>query len=324
MNVSLRSLEFSRARPSARLPAGSLLSDMTALPLEAHRPILKALAYRMLGSAAEAEDVVQDTFVRALAKPPQTDRPVRPWLVRVTCNLARDRLRKRKVRKYHGPWLPEPISEPPTIDPAADPELHLRLSQTATLAWLVAAETLTPEQRAVVLLREVLDWKVTEVGAALGRSPGAVRSLHLRARRALAEAPTPAPGPKVLQAHQQALQALLEALLAGDQKALEALLSEEVVLSSDGGGEVHAVGKLLFGPSRVAKVALALSKASGEHQDLRLELVNGLPAVIEQTAPHRLPRWPTTSLTSIVLDSDGKIVRLFNVVAPSKLGQVGV
>ena len=99
------------------------------LPLDAHRPLLEALAYRMLGSLSEAEEVVQDAFVRALTRPPDRDRPVRPWLVRVTCNLARDRLRRRRVRAYHGPWLPEPVAVPPT-DPAADPAVsytHLTL-----------------------------------------------------------------------------------------------------------------------------------------------------------------------------------------------------
>lgn len=308
-------------RRSRRGPAPRQNAPMHAL--DTHRPILEALAYRMLGSAAEAEDVVQDTFVRALTRPPATDRPVRPWLVRVTCNLARDRLRKRKVRAYHGPWLPEPMAAPP-MDPAADPELNLRLAQTATLAWLVAAEALTPEQRAVILLREVLDWSVTEVGAAIDRSPGAVRSLHLRARRALHGAPTPTPDPDALRAHQDALQALIDGLLAGDQAALERLLTDDVVLTSDGGGEVHAIGKHLVGPARVARVALALAAKSAEHLEMRVALINGLPALLERTAPHRSPRWPTTSLTSVVLGPDGRIARVFNVVAPSKLTQVGL
>ncbi len=285
---------------------------------EAHRPLLEALAYRMLGSVSDAEDVVQDTFMRTLTSPPDASRPVEPWLVRVACNLARDRLRKRKVRTYHGPWMPEPMLTPPTAQ-GADPEVHLRLAQTATLAWLVAAETLTPEQRAVVLLREVLDWNVIEVGAALDRSPGAIRSLHLRARRALADAPIPTPDADALRVHQDVLRALLDALSAGDEHALRSLLSEDVVLRSDGGGEVHAVGRLLTGQTRVAQVAMALARASGSPLAVRVDTVNGFPAVIEHTRPHRAPRWPTTSLTTIVLGADGRVARVFNVVAPSKL-----
>lgn len=291
--------------------------DAGAIPLDVHRPLLKALAYRMLGSASEAEEVVQDTFVRALMHPPDPDRPVRPWLVRVACNLARDRLRKRKVRAYHGPWLPEPMATPPT-DPMADPESRLRLSQTATLAWLVAAEALTPEQRVVVLLWDVLDWEVAEVGAVIARSPGAVRSLHLRARRALEDAPIPAPDPITLRAHQRALSALLDALSARDQSALAQLLSDDVELCSDGGGEVYAIGKRLTGPSRVAKVLLAMS--SGSASAVEVCVANGLPAVIVRDPEPPLPRWPTISLTSVLAGRDGRIVRIFNVVAPSKLG----
>ncbi len=290
--------------------------------LDAHRPLLESLAYRMLGSAAEAEDVVQDTFVRALARPPRSDRPMRPWLVRVACNIARDRLRKRKVRAYRGPWLPEPMAAPPT-DPRADPESSLRLAQTATLAWLVAAEALTPEQRAVLLLRDVFDWDVAEVCAAVERSPGAVRSLHLRARRALADAPIPALDPQTLRAHERALHGVLRALLEGDEGALQRLLSDDVVLRSDGGDEVHAIGRRLVGSARVARVALALARASGPPEAVRIVQINGLPAIIERSPLHRLARWPTTSLTSVVLGPDGRIAQVFSVVAPSKLTRIG-
>ena len=290
------------------------------LELDAHRPLLEALAYRMLGSAADAEDVVQDAFMRALTRPPMLDRPLRPWLVRVTCNLARDRLRKRTVRSYRGPWLPEPMASPPT-DPGADPETRLRLAQSATLAWLVAAEALTPEQRAVVVLRDVLDWDVAEVGAALERTDGAVRGLHLRARRALDGALVPDTDTETLRAHASALQGLLEALSVGDEEALGRLLADDVVLRSDGGGEVHAIGRVLRGAARVSSVVLALTSASGPPLDVRVVSVNGMPALLERVAPHRSPGWPRASLTSVVLDADARIARV-NIVAPSKLTHV--
>ena len=292
--------------------------DAAVSTLHHHRPLLHALAYRMLGSATEAEEVVQDTFVRALASPPDPARPIRPWLVRVTCNLARDRLRRRRTRAYHGPWLPEPLRSPPE-DPSADPETRLRLAQTATLAWLTAAEALTPEQRAVVLLRDVLDWDVDEVCGVLDRTPGAVRSLPLRARRALADAPVPDATPESLQAHHKALQALLVALVARDEAALHRLLAEDVVIRSDGGGEVHAIGKVLVGRERVAHVVLAIAVASGQVTTAEIVEVNGLPAFIARSEPHPMPRWPTRSLLSPVLGADGRIVALLNIVAPTKL-----
>lgn len=298
-----------------------MLDDGAVMHLDDHRPILEALAYRMLGSASEAEEVVQDTFVKALTHPPALDRPLRPWLVRVACNLSRDRLRRRRTRAYHGPWLPEPLREPPQ-DPSADPETRLRLAQTATLAWLTAAEALTPEQRAVILLRDVLDWDVPEVGEVLDRSPGAVRSLHLRARRALSDAPTPAPTPETLDAHMRALQALLVALIARDPAALERLLADEVVLHSDGGGEVHAIGKVLTGADRVARVLSSIARASGAVVDAEIAIVNGLPCVLVQNAPHTMPRWPTHSLFMPVLGPDGRVSRVLNIVAPTKLARL--
>lgn len=282
--------------------------------LEPHRPTLEALAFRMLGSASEAEEVVQEAFIRALLQPPVLDgRPLRSWLVRVTCNLARDHLRKRKVRAYHGPWLPEPVRSPPS-DPTLDAESQLRLSETATLAWLVAAEALTPEQRAVFLLREVLEWEVQEVGQALERSPGAVRSLHLRARRALVDAPIPSPDPSTLRAHRRALHAMLTALASRDLGAVQALMTPDVTLLCDGGGEVYAAGKALRGAERVARVLMNLSAASIQ---LDIEHINGLPAVVERSPPQ--PGWPSVSVTAIALGPDGRICALYNVVAPSKL-----
>ena len=140
------------------------------------RPFLWSLAYRLTGCAADADDVVQEVFVRALERPPaDTARPWRPWLVRVLMNLGRDLLRQRRRRGYVGPWLPSPVAtgdgdEPPSFDPPdlqPGPGARYDLLESASLAFLLALETLTPAQRAVLLLRDVLDYSVRETADAL-------------------------------------------------------------------------------------------------------------------------------------------------------------
>ena len=158
----------------------------------AHRAFLWGLCYRLTGSAADAEDLVQETFVRALSHPPaRTDEPWRPWLVRVALNLGRDLLRRRRRRRYVGPWLPSPIETedvPPSFEPAGDesPAARYDLLESVSFAFLLALEALTPAQRAVLLLRDVFDYSVRETARALGFTEANVKTLHLRARRALA------------------------------------------------------------------------------------------------------------------------------------------
>ena len=127
-----------------------------------HRPFLWSLCYRLCGDAADAEDLVQDTFVRALQHPPsRTDAPWRPWLVKVALNLGRDLLRRRRRRGYVGPWLPAPVDEPPAAEGAGPGARYDRL-ESVTVAFLLALEALTPAQRAVLLLRDVFDYSVRE------------------------------------------------------------------------------------------------------------------------------------------------------------------
>src|SRR5262245_41591051 len=137
----------------------------------------------MTGSAADADDVVQETFLRALARPPaQNDAPLMPWLVQVALNASRDVLRRRRRRGYTGPWLPEPI-ELETPDGAADARSDLLAS--ASYAFLLALEALSARQRAVLLLRDVFDYSVSETATVLAVSEGAVKTAHHRARRSM-------------------------------------------------------------------------------------------------------------------------------------------
>src|SRR5438046_6362126 len=173
-----------------------------AQALETDRRLLWGLCYRMTGNAADADDLVQETFVRAIEKPPRrTDEPLRPWLVRVALNLSRDLLRARRRREYVGPWLPSPIEtsdeapgrrslgeggppshEPPVggIDGGRTLEGRYDLLESVSFAFLLALERLTPIQRGVLLLMDVFDYSVKETAAALDRSEANVKTTHHR------------------------------------------------------------------------------------------------------------------------------------------------
>jgi RNA polymerase sigma-70 factor (ECF subfamily) len=166
--------------------------DVLTAWFEEHRSFLWGLSYRMTGSAADADDVVQETFVRAYQHaPPHLDDP-RRWLMRVAVNAGRDVLRRRKRRGYVGPWLPTPIETdddvPPSFEPTVEGETlegRYDLMESVSLAFLQALEALTPTQRAVLILRDVFDYSAAEVASALNMSEGNVRTVHHRARRAM-------------------------------------------------------------------------------------------------------------------------------------------
>jgi len=160
----------------------------------AHERFLWGLCYRMTGNAADADDLVQETFVRAWKQPPaRTDEPWRPWLTRVAMNLSRDLLRRRRRRHYEGPWLPSPIetgdeASPPSYEPVdeqGNPAARYDMLESVSFAFLLALEALTPAQRAVLLLRDVFDYSVREAADALGMSEPSVKTTHHRARRAM-------------------------------------------------------------------------------------------------------------------------------------------
>ncbi|HKS39493.1 MAG TPA: sigma-70 family RNA polymerase sigma factor, partial [Blastocatellia bacterium] len=170
---------------------------ISAKAFETDRRLLWGLCYRMTGNAADADDLVQETFVRAIEHPPRRmDEPLRPWLVRVAINLSRDLLRRRRRRSYVGEWLPSPVPtdnedspasyEPPA--PAKDsPAARYEFLESISFAFLLALEALTPSQRAVLLLRDVFDYSTAETAAALDITEANAKVLLLRARRRMQE-----------------------------------------------------------------------------------------------------------------------------------------
>jgi RNA polymerase sigma-70 factor (ECF subfamily) len=300
-----------------------------------HRRLLWHLCYRMTGIAADADDLVQETFLRAIERPPpQPDAELRPWLVRVAMNLARDLLRRRRRRKtYVGPWLPTPID---TDDDGAVPAVEATVAglgstegrydlvESVTFAFLLALEALTPQQRAVLLLRDVFDYSVHETATALAASDAAVKTTHHRARHAMAayDRSRRPPTRDLCAETKRALTELIGAVFAGDTARAEATLSADVRAVTDGGGEFHAARLPVVGREKVARffARLAARRAPGVvRADIRT--LNGLPALVADFGTGR-PGDPPRGVIRIDLGPDGLIRTVHSVLATRKLAAV--
>ncbi len=293
-----------------------------ALAFEQHERLLWGLAYRMTGSAADADDVVQDTFERASTHPPKRlDEPLRPWLVHVAMNVARDALRRRKQRDYVGPWLPSPVPDEATGsgESGTASDARYELHESASYAFLIALEALTPPQRAVLLLRDVLDYTVRETSVALSLSEINVKVIHHRARRAMAVYDVSRrPALALRDDTQAALQRFLSALLMQDAAAIEACLTEGARLLSDGGGEYRAALNPVTGPDRIARFFLGLQRKLGGAVRYEVRPFNGLPGVV---AEYEAPRegWGPRFVMRCDVDTAGAIREVHIVVATAKL-----
>jgi RNA polymerase sigma factor (sigma-70 family) len=294
-----------------------------------HRRFLWGVSYRMTGSAADADDIVQDTFVRAMEHPPRrTDEPVRPWLVKVALNLSRDVLRRRKHREYVGPWLPSPIdtsdeSAPPSHEPSVDGretlEARYDLLESVSLAFLVALEQLTSRQRAVLLLRDVFDYSVKETADALELSEPNVKTTHHRARRIMEvyDRQRLPPTRSVQDASRHALFQFLQRLEANDVAGVQALLADDVRTTTDGGGEFRSALRIIDGRDKVARFYLAV-KEFGQGFTTHVMTLNGLPAVVIDVAIVP-PGVATRSVMQVDVDTAGNIRHIYVVSATQKL-----
>ncbi len=222
------------------------------------RPRLQAIAYRMLGTVAEAEELVQDVWLRWHEADAAELDSAEAWLVTVTTRLAIDRLRAAKAQREHytGFWLPEPQLTLAPQDEPASPEQVLERADDISMAFLALLERLAPEARAAFLLREIFDADYEEVARALGKSEAACRQIVSRAKAQLKEGRVRQPvSPDT---HYKLLSGFAEAARRGDFATLQALLAEDAELISDGGGKVPSFGKILAGGARIAQLYLAI------------------------------------------------------------------
>jgi RNA polymerase sigma factor (sigma-70 family) len=295
-----------------------------------HRSCLWGLAYRITGSAADADDVVQETFIRAYEHAPAHLDDPRRWLMRVAINAGRDVLRRRKRRAYVGPWLPTPIETgddaPPSFEPAVEGhtlEGRYDLMESVSLAFLQALEALTPTQRAVLLLRDVFDYSAAEAAIALDVSEGNVRIIHHRARRAMEayERQRAIPTEVNRAKTNKVLQRFLELLGAGDVRGIERMLAADVKALSDGGGEFAASLKPIVGVAAVARFFARLASSRTGRTHVAIRPVNAFPAALFEFASSRGRRAPRL-LLSIDLNRDGLIAGVRVIASSTKLARL--
>jgi len=300
--------------------------------LESDRRLLWGLCYRMTGNAADADDLVQETFARAIEKPPRlTNEPLLPWLVRVAMNLSRDLLRRRKRQQYLGPWLPSPVHtdeeslpsyEPPA--PTADsPAARYDLSESISFAFLVVLEALTPTQRAVLLLRDVFDYSTEETAQALDLTESNVKVQLMRARRRMKEydGNPMRPGAAQQQATRRALEQFLLYLGNRDAAGLERLLAADVISISDGGAEMNAARRPVHGRDKVLRLIIGLAAKAQIEPRFTIQVLNGLPSIVIED--QRSSKTAATRYTLHAdIDTEGRISSLYAVLAPEKLSAV--
>jgi len=281
------------------------------------RPVAFAIAYRMLGSVSEAEDVVQEALLRVHQALDAGERIAAPraFVATVTTRLAINELRSARVRRerYVGEWMPEPI----ITDGHDDPARHAETADSLSLAMLVLLESLSPEQRAVLLLHDVFGYGYPEIAAIVGKREGNVRQLATRARRHLEQR-----RPRFQSTREQRDELARRFFAAADQgdlAGLEALLAHDVALTADGGGKVPALARSLRGRTRVARTIVTFWGRLARLPDVswrRVE-VNGGPGALLLDAQQRL-------IAVLALElADGEITGISAIVNPDKLAHLG-
>jgi RNA polymerase sigma-70 factor (ECF subfamily) len=247
---------------------------------ETYRTYLFSIAYRMLGSAMDAEDIVQETFLRYQTAPPESIRSLKGYLTTIISRLCMDQLHlaRRKREVYVGPWLPEPILTATTSE-AADPEQRVELEESISLAFLVLLEQFQPFERAVFLLREVFEYEFAEIAAILGKSESACRRSFSRAKLHLRENRPRFPvSPQI---HRQLLSGYIQAVQTGEMTPLMNLLAENVTLWTDAGGKtITAALRPIHGRDAVARMSLGTKRFWPETYTVELGEVNGQIALI--------------------------------------------
>jgi RNA polymerase sigma-70 factor, ECF subfamily len=290
----------------------SAANSIRLATFDQYRSLLFSIAYRMLGSVADAEDMLQETFIRWQQSNEENVRSPRAFLVTIVSRLCINQLQSARVQReeYVGQWLPEPI----VTDAASDPFGIIRVDESLSMAFLVLLERLTPVERAVFLLREVFEYEYAEVASILGQTEANCRQILRRARQHLS-----ALRPRFATSEHKKndlFERFLNAVRTGEMEGLAALLAEDVMLHSDGGGKAIAVPNMVQGSKNVARGILGgLKKLVPANLVRRLVLINGEPGLVNY-----LNGRPHSVLTIHV--SDGRIQTIYVVSNPEKLSHV--
>jgi RNA polymerase sigma-70 factor (ECF subfamily) len=275
---------------------------------ERERPRLRGIAYRMLGSRADADDVLQDAWLRWNRQRLDELQSPQAWLTTTVMRLAIDRLRAAKTEREHysGPWLPEPLQE----QDLATPDSHAELASDLSIAFLTVLERLAPEERAAFLMHEAFEYDYDEIATVLGKTQAATRQLVHRARERVH-------GDRARFAVSEAdrirvLQKFSSAAASGDREALLALFAEEATMTSDGGGKAMAVLRVLRGADRIVRLWLAFSRHREARVERKLIRINGEPG---------LAVYINDRLHSVAaIDTDGQRIHAYYGIAnPDKL-----
>jgi RNA polymerase sigma-70 factor, ECF subfamily len=280
-------------------------TDWDGATFEAHRPLLFSIAYRMLGSVSEAEDVVQDAWLRARQDEQADVRSPRAYLTTIVTRLCIDHLRsaERTRMEYPGPWLPEPLAEPN--------QESAELASSLTTAFLVLLEQLAPTERAVFLLREVFDLDFHEIARSIGKSEANTRQILTRARGRLRDA-----RPRFTASRRESeeiVRRFRDATVSGNVDELLALLHADATLVADGGGKASAATRPVLGSDRITKFLLGYAgKAHWSESDFQSVTINGTPGLLMR---HPLAGTGTYSFDIV----DGRIRTIYVVRNPDKL-----
>lgn len=284
---------------------------MTIEQFETYRPLLFAIAYRMVGTVAEAEDILQDAWLRVQNQVTEQIEKPKQYLSTIVTRLCLNYLSSARVQReqYLGPWLPEPIpteDRPELVNPLEKAITHDSIS----IAFLVLLESLQPTERAVFLLHEIFDYKHGEIAAMLGKTEAACRQLLRRAKQHVAERrPRFTANPAE---HEQLLQSFIQVVELGDVDNFLQLLTEDVTLVPDGGGERGAAIRVLRGRDAVAAFAQGTYRHSPPGITFTIQALNGQPAIVARRSDGR-PYYV------LFLYSEGDQVNLIHVIAGQKL-----
>jgi len=297
--------------PEETIPQAGTDADRLAT-FNRHRGLLFSVAYRMLGSVVDAEDMLQETFIRWQQAPKEEIRSPRAYLVTIITRLCINQLQSARVRReeYVGEWLPEPL----VTDPASDPLGIVKVDESLSMAFLFLLERLTPMERAVFLLREVFEYEYAEIANVLGQTEANCRQILRRARQHVGDLRRRFDASA--QEHSDLLVRFLKASRSGDLQGLVDLLAGDVVLHTDGGGKAIALPKEVHGADTVARTILQRMANNVPKEALgRLAKINGEPGFVGYVNGK-----PFSAMTLDV--RDGRIQGIYIVTNPEKLARL--